>query len=401
MRSSKIRRCGWIAVFTVASVAVACSSRNEPTPDDDTRTTDEGDATVQADSGSDGPSPAVDGGQDTEASTVSDGGDGDTSLPKRERLLAWLKSLAGRTENRVLIGQEVSSWDAKTYETFVGGLEKKTGKRPAIVGFGLLGPGLYDTKGIDALIDHHERGGLVTLNAHWSHPWKDYPPGGDQYRVKNENAPKPDLRELLSTAPDSPQKTFYWSEVEDLVQALTKLRDAGAIVLLRPFHEMNGPWFWWGHDMTKSKTAIVDLWRDLHTYLTARFDNLLWVYAPATSWNASIKLYDPGPEYVDLAGLDLYDDALKPRKPEKADDDWTEITKLGYPGGLTEFGPASKSFPNGLHALVDRLNDTYKTAIFAHAWTSWSDYHVALVDQPDVDWALDQPAILTLDEVQW
>ncbi|WP_394830564.1 glycoside hydrolase family 26 protein [Pendulispora rubella] len=320
----------------------------------------------------------------------------------RERLLTWIRSLSSRTENRVLIGQEISSWSADTYDEFVVGLERKTGERPAIVGFSLLEPGDYDARGIDCLIDHHQRGGLVTVSTHWTHPWNDYPESG-KYYVKDANARKPNLRALLNNAPDSAPKSKYWAQVHDLEAVLQRLKDAGAVVLFRPFHEMNGTWFWWGHDVNTEKTALVELWQDLHTYL-ARFDNLLWVYSPATSWNAAIRHYYPGVDYVDIAGFDLYADDLVPYQPghRPDDDDWAETRKLAHPGGLAEFGPGGDRFPNGAHTLIDRLNDTYKTAVFAHSWTSWAEgQQRALVEQPDIDWALDQPPILTLREVAW
>lgn len=326
---------------------------------------------------------------------------GNVDLAEKTDLLNWISSLQTRTVNRVLIGQEISSWSAGTYDQFVVGLERKTGKRPAIVGLSLLEPGDYDAAGVDMLIDHHQRGGLVTVSTHWTHPWGDYP-SSDKYRVRDDNAPKPDLRRLLSSAPDSPEKRMYWDQVADLVHVLERLDQAGAVVLLRPFHEMNGTWFWWGHDVTRPQTALVELWRDLHAHLTAQFDNLLWVYSPATSWNAAIYQYYPGPEYVDLAGFDLYDDRLEPYQPghRPDDDDWTEVRAFGHPGGLAEFGPGGDRFANGAQTLISRLNDTYQTAVFAHSWTSWAaGQQRALVEQPDIDWALDQPPIITLDEV--
>ncbi|ADD43193.1 glycoside hydrolase family 26 [Stackebrandtia nassauensis DSM 44728] len=306
-------------------------------------------------------------------------------------------------DNRVLIGQEISSWSADTYDTFVHGLERKTGKRPAVVGLSLLEPGDYDTGGVDCLIDHHQRGGLVTVSTHWTHPWGDHP-DTDKYRVIDDHAPKPDLRELLSGAPDSAPKRKYWEQVDDLTRVLTRLDKEGALVLLRPFHEMNGLWFWWGHDETTDHTALIDLWRDLHAHLSAKLSNLLWVYSPAASWNAGIAKYYPGADYVDLAGIDVYADDLRPYDPQHRpeDDDWTELSRLGHPAGLAEFGPAADSFPDGAATLTTRLADTYTKAVFAHAWTSWAEgQQRALVEQPDIDKALDDPAILTLDEVDW
>lgn len=330
---------------------------------------------------------------------------GDPAAAKsRDGLLDWIRSLENRQDNRVLIGQEISSWSADSYDQFVNGLERETGKRPAVVGLSLLEPGDYDAGGVDCLIDHHERGGLVTVSTHWTHPWGDHPPNGDKYRVVDDNAAKPDLRELLSSAPDSGPKRKYWEQVDDLVGVLTRLDEAGAVVLLRPFHEMNGLWFWWGHDAESERTALVDLWKDLHAHVTAKLSNILWVYSPAGSWNAAIAHHYPGPDFVDLAGIDVYSDDLRPYDPEHRPDpdDWTELRKLGHPGGLAEFGPGGDKFPDGAATWVNRLGDTYTTAVFAHSWTSWSTgQERALVEQAGIDAALDQPMVITLDEVDW
>lgn len=163
---------------------------------------------------------------------------------------------------------------------------------------------------------------------------------------------------------------------------LTRLDQAGAVV--------------------GARTALVDLWRDLHAYLLARFGNLLWWYSAATSWNAEIRHYYPGASYVDLAGFDLYDDELVPYDPAHRPDadDWTETKALGHPAGLSELGPAGATYPRGARALVDRANDTYTTAVLAHSWYSWEPgQRRALVELPDIDWALDQPAIATLESV--
>lgn len=322
----------------------------------------------------------------------------------KERLLAWLTSLQSRSTDRLLVGQEISAWDSGSYDRFVNGLSRLTGKRPALVGVSINEPGDYDVRVVDMLLDHHQRGGLVTVSAHWTHPWGDYPAGGGKYYVRDSSAPKPDLRQLLNSAADSAPKRAYWRQVSDLVAVLGRLSQAGAVVLLRPFHEMNGPWFWWGHDVTRSRTALVDLWRDLHAYLSARFDNLLWWYSAATSWNAAIRHYYPGLSYVDLAGFDLYDDELVPYDPAHRPDadDWTETKALGHPAGLSELGPAGDGYPRGARALVDRASDTYTTAVFAHSWYSWApNQRRSLVELPDIAWALDQPSLATLESVSY
>ena len=51
------------------------------------------------------------------------------------------------------------------------------------------------------------------------------------------------------------------------LDALRTLQTAGVVVILRPFHECNGEWFWWGTKFLLT-TQIQSLWKFTNTYLT-------------------------------------------------------------------------------------------------------------------------------------
>ncbi|HWZ87805.1 MAG TPA: glycosyl hydrolase, partial [Polyangiaceae bacterium] len=87
------------------------------------------------------------------------------------------------------------------------------------------------------------------------------------------------------------------------------LQDAGVAPLFRPLHEMNQPIFWWAG--RKGANGTLKLYQITHDYLvkTKGFDNIIWVWdiQDFASLSSDVKDYDPGPDYYDIAALDVYD----------------------------------------------------------------------------------------------
>jgi beta-mannanase len=56
----------------------------------------------------------------------------------------------------------------------------------------------------------------------------------------------------------------------------------GLPILFRPYHEMNGGWFWWGDQKDgKFNGFYKALWKKTHEYFTVEhgLKNLIWVYS--------------------------------------------------------------------------------------------------------------------------
>jgi mannan endo-1,4-beta-mannosidase len=87
-------------------------------------------------------------------------------------------------------------------------------------------------------------------------------------------------------------------------------------VLFRPFHEQNGGWFWWG-----AKTTTPSQYKEIYRY-TAEYlrdkkgvHNFLYVYSPNGTFGGSEDSYlttYPGDDYVDILGMDQYDNQDNP-----------------------------------------------------------------------------------------
>jgi len=106
----------------------------------------------------------------------------------------------------------------------------------------------------------------------------------------------------------SPTYKTWAARMDTAALYLKQLEQAKIPVLWRPWHEMNGGWFWWGGNTTH----LIQLWRQTYDYLTntKHVNNLLWVWGP-NQWNSSIpnfKDFYPGNQYVDILGADFYSD---------------------------------------------------------------------------------------------
>ncbi|MBO9599935.1 MAG: glycosyl hydrolase, partial [Cohnella sp.] len=85
---------------------------------------------------------------------------------------------------------------------------------------------------------------------------------------------------------------------------LKKLRDAGVPVLWRPYHEMNGKWFWWGQ-----QPEFAQLWGIMYERYTKvhQLNNLLWVWSTATlEWADDFEHYYVGSNLADVIAIDIY-----------------------------------------------------------------------------------------------
>ena len=180
-------------------------------------------------------------------------------------------------------------------------------------------------------------GSLVTLSFHQSRP--NAANGG--WGEVQSRYPLEQLEAL--TTPGSELYGQWETEIDEIAGYLAQLRDAGVPVLWRPYHEMNGGWFWWGagpdDDELDARGALYrTLWINMYERYTNvhRLTNLLWVLSvvgPDGQWGAPLEPFYPGDSYVDVVGLDTYDPTL----PQRAYDAVTAIAG-DKPVALSETG---------------------------------------------------------------
>ncbi|MBI2516311.1 MAG: hypothetical protein HYV95_05290 [Opitutae bacterium] len=279
------------------------------------------------------------------------------ATPCTREVLHYLRSLEARARGRILSGQftnfgRLASWRQANE------FHRLSGRWPAVLGVDYAefstrdGRRLTTQQFISAialnrfdLVRHdnlHPRapnrvalkqwraGGLVTISAHCYNPAN--PRGGG---LRDQGV---DLASLLRRGTATHRR--WMRQLDELAGALAELRDAGVVVLWRPLHEMNGPWFWWGG---KPPRIFIRVWRHMFDYFsrTKRLDNLLWVFSPNYGGNAGD--YYPGDHYVDVTGLDAYGDHVD----RKHFQGYERVARRTKPFGFAEFGPHGSGFPPG------------------------------------------------------
>lgn len=280
---------------------------------------------------------------------------------KTKAVLKYFQSLEARTEKRLLSGQ-FSNFGNGANLTLMNRIQEKTGHWPALLGvdYADFGRGslTYDAPN-KAAIEFWKQGGLVTVSAHLYNPAN---PKGGGLRDKGV-----DLDALL--ADGSETHTRWMGELDLLAKGLQELKEAGVVVLWRPFHEMNGGWFWWG---AQEPEKFIKVWRQMFDYFTQtkKLDNLLWVYGP--NHGKQTAAFYAGDRYVDLIGLDAYTDFVDTDHIKG----YAEIAAIKKPFGITEYGPHGSSNPPGdydYRKFIAGLEKHFPRTVFFMSWNAnWS-----------------------------
>lgn len=283
------------------------------------------------------------------------------ATPETRAVLGYFQSISGRPSSRIISGQ-FADFGRRASLRLVTAVAEKTGHWPALMGVDYADFGRRDfatTEPNQAAIAYWKQGGLVTVSAHLYNPASTNSGG-----LRSRNV---DLSTLLEAGGETHQR--WMQELDQLAGGLRELQDAGVVVLWRPFHEMNGNWFWWGG---KDPATFIKLWRQMFDYFTRvkGLNNLLWIYAP--NHGGKTAAYYAGDNYVDLVGLDVYTDFVDQGHVKG----YAEVAALPKPFGFTEYGPHGSRNPPGdfdyMRLLAGLRRDFPKTSFFMCWNANWS-----------------------------
>jgi mannan endo-1,4-beta-mannosidase len=277
-------------------------------------------------------------------------------------LLNYFHELSNRTESKRILSGQFSNFGNGANLRIMERIHENTGQRPALIGvdYADFSRGSLTTKIPNLVaIDYWKEGGLVTVMAHMYNPAN---PNGGGLRDKGVN-----LADLLKQGTDTHKR--WMQELDLAADGLLELKQAGVVVLWRPFHEMNGGWFWWGaHDFD----TFIKVWRHMFHYFseTKGLDNLLWVYGPNHGRNTA--KYYAGDNYVDIVGLDAYTDFIDLEHIRG----YKEVAALPKPFGFTEFGPHGSQNPPGdydYRRFIEGIEKNFPKTCFFMSWNAkWS-----------------------------
>ena len=223
---------------------------------------------------------------------------------------ALLHSLYQSSIQHTLTGQH-NFPDRREYSTNVA--TRTTGKTPAVYGtdWGFAVPGDKDSAYVrhdlvQELIQRWQSGFVVTLCWHAVRPTEDEP-------VTFSESVQGHLTDQEFDALLTPGTDIYkrWCvQVDTIAEYLKQLQDARVPVLWRPYHEINGDWFWWNGRRGDETHGSKQLYKQLYDRFVKfhHLNNLLWVWNPDRPVRADRQFVDyfPGLDYVDVLALDCY-----------------------------------------------------------------------------------------------
>ena len=307
---------------------------------------------------------------------------------KKTAILSYVAQLPA--QKRTLVGVQVNEYEVYLDCTSADRLAEQTGKRPAVLGLELMGAIAYPPYPaylIDRAQTQTAAGGLVTMAWHQRNP-VEVCQRGEYYECAKKAMTPETLRAVLT--PGTKEHGLWLADVRAMAKTLHKLRDAGVVVLFRPYHEMNGNWFWWG-----KQDALPELWDALYDELVGheKLDNLIWIWSVDREAPDGAR-YFPKRHKPDIVGTDMYEtDANTPKfTAAKAN-----LTKLGgtAPFVVSETGQAPGA------KVLDDINPAYVLLWGDHLNVNWTwNGDCPLCNKPEqVAAFLKLPRVISLDEL--
>jgi mannan endo-1,4-beta-mannosidase len=187
-------------------------------------------------------------------------------------------------------------------------VKEVTGDYPAVYGFELGRlesdqPVNIDSVPFDKMKEYirkaYERGGVITLSWHLNNP------------LTGKTAWDPAPGTVASILPGGSKNELYKSWLDKVAGFILSLKGKNGEyipVIFRPFHEVNGSWFWWGKDHCTPE-ELKQLWQFTVSYLMdiKNVHQLLYAYnTDRFSSKEEYLLKYPGDEWTDITGFDIY-----------------------------------------------------------------------------------------------
>ncbi len=208
--------------------------------------------------------------------------------PEAQKLLDRIRSAPG-----ILLGY--STTDPRSLPVF----EKACGKRMVVLEYELA-----DGYARDIQKRGSRRAGNDEAGA--AEAWAKKPSTAVMFRwhmrhPETNHFRKGDIEDVL---PGGKHHQALLERLDYLVERVKRVKQP---VILRPWHEGNGNWFWWNGKPKEFK----QLWRLTVEYVEGKgCKNVLWCYSPNATADESwqVDKFYPGDGYVDIAGIDYYFD---------------------------------------------------------------------------------------------
>lgn len=292
-------------------------------------------------------------------------------------------------------------------------VKRVAGDYPALFGWELGGIEIDQTVNLDSVpfnvmrelaVKAHKLGGINTFS--W-HPYSV---------VNGKNSWNTDtvvVRHILPDGSNHPQFVDQLDKVAAFFNSLKDEHGESIPFIFRPWHEMDGAWFWWGSKLCTPE-ELKSLFSFTIDYLRNKkgLKKMVVAYSPDRNFNTVEEYFTwyPGDEIVDILGVDNYYDLKRKNGEQEA------IRKLHLVIGAAK----SKNMPvafteTGLENVTDSLWFTGKLGAvlsdslinrelsYVMVWRSDPQVHFFFPypghpAAPDAKALLSRPDILLLNE---
>jgi len=325
-----------------------------------------------------------------------------TAGPSKSAILAFLNNSPARTTARLISGQLTIFPDPAP--TLFQQIKTASGQTPGLMGIQLgdfftpENPANWPanqnrtSSQVTEAIAQWNAGGLVHASFLMAQPLSGDP---------SDNSGVGNMTNLLNgTTVCHPfvggvQITSTFDQMLDrqLITPLQTLINAGVVVILRPFPEMNSG-FWWGLANTPSADYIA-MWQHIYNYVVVTKGlgaNVIWLFAVIPGNGSYTNCY-PGAAFVDLCGVDYY--SPDGRAPLGIGG-WSDLKALGKPMVFAELGHQTFGAPaanHDLNVLLGDIQTNYPEAAFFMCWTGGNDQ---ITDASNITAALARPWVANL-----
>jgi mannan endo-1,4-beta-mannosidase len=233
------------------------------------------------------------------------------ATPETQALYSKIVELTNR--NAVAFGNEYSmfrglyrsgsGWsNTDLSKPFASDIKNMSGLYPTVCGWDFHefaeNANSWRQQNIDAIILSAELGVINTMSFHMRNP-------------KNQsNYDDTDL-DIVDVMPGGAYHDVfrgYWQAAADAIKLMQMENGSLVPIIIRPYHELSGNWFWWGTRNTTPE-QFVALWRWTVEFLRDENDlhNLLYCYSTDKVYSVDSYLQRwPGDDYVDIVGIDIY-----------------------------------------------------------------------------------------------
>jgi beta-mannanase len=204
------------------------------------------------------------------------------------------------------------------YQEGESDVKRVAGDYPALFGWELGGLELERSHNLDSVpfiemknlvIKAHKMGGINTFS------WHPYSP------VNEESSWDRKAVVVKHIIPGGSHHEAFKKQLDKVAVFFKSLKDENGNqipFIFRPWHEMDGSWFWWGNERC-DKEEFKKLFSFTVTYLRTEkgLKDMLIAYSPDRNFNSAQEYFQwyPGDQYIEILGVDNYWD-LKQKNGE-------------------------------------------------------------------------------------